>query len=88
MAIPKAKTGHKRITTTLTAEEYDILETFAAEQSIEDIERAVPAVLHELVRLHDQLWDAQFAQPNLALDALAQKALDDDHAGLTEDLDI
>jgi hypothetical protein len=87
MATQKAVLHQKRLTTTLTDEEYDLLEAFAAEQGIEDLERAIPAMIHELVRLHDQLWDAQFAQSTVPLDALGQEALDDDRAGLTEDLD-
>lgn len=87
MATQKAALHQKRITTTLTDEEYDLLEAFAAEQGIEDLERAIPSMIHELLRLHDQLWDAQFAQSTAPMDELAQKALDDDRAGLTEDFD-
>ena len=83
MATQKAALHQKQLTMTLTDEEYDLLEAFAAEQGIENLERAIPAMIHELVRLHDQLWDAQFAQSTAPLDALAQQALDDDRAGLT-----
>ena len=76
MATQKAAVRHKRITTTLTDEEYDLLEAFAAEQGIEDVGDAIPAMIHELVSLHDQLWDAQFAQSTAPLDKLAQEALD------------
>ena len=72
-----AQVNRHTITVTLTDEERDLLEAFAAEQGIEDLSAAVPAMLHELVRLHDQLWDAQFAQSTAPLDALARQALDD-----------
>ncbi len=88
MAAPKEATRHYQVTATLTQEEHDLLEDFAAEQGIGDLGQAVPATLHELVRLHDQLWDKQLEQIPPELDAMAQKALDDDRAGLTEDLDI
>lgn len=71
--------------TTLTDEEFDLLEAFAAEQGIDDLERAIPAMIHELVRLHDQLWDAQFCQSTAPLDQMARQALDDDRKGLTID---
>ncbi len=82
-----AETHQHLITATLTDEEHDLLEAFAAEQGIEPLEEAIPALLHELVRLHAALWDAQFASPTEPLDATARKALDDYEAGLTEDFD-
>ena len=82
-----AETRHHIITATLTDEERNLLEAFAAEQGIEDLKDAIPALLHELVRLHDALWDAQFAQSTAPLDAMAREALDEHHAGLTEDFD-
>jgi hypothetical protein len=85
MATQKAATDHNVIAATLTDEEFDLLEAFAAEQGIENLERAIPAMIHELVRLHDQLWDAQFAQSTAPLDQMAQATLDNDHKGLTED---
>ena len=88
MATQKAALHQKRLTITLTDEAYDLLEAFAAEQGIEVLERAIPAMIHELVRLQDQLWDAQFAQSTAPLDELAQQALDDDRAGLTEDFAV
>ncbi len=81
MAIPKTKAQHHVITAKLTDEEHDLLEAFAAEQGIEDLQQAVPAMLHEIMRLHDLLWDKQFEQSPAALDAMAQKALDDYRAG-------
>ena len=74
MATQKATTHHNVIAATLTDEEFDLLEAFAAEQGIDDLERAIPAMIHELVRLHDQLWDAQFAQSTLPLDQMVQQA--------------
>ena len=71
MATQKATLHQKQITVTLTDEEVDLLEAFAAEQGVEDLERAIPAMIHELVRLHDQLWDAQFAQSTAPLEAEA-----------------
>ncbi|MEO8396027.1 MAG: hypothetical protein ABI700_23730 [Chloroflexota bacterium] len=74
------------ITAAFTDEEYDLLEAFAAEQGIEDLKDTVPAMLHELVRLHDAWWDAQFKNIPPALNEMARKALDDYHAGMTENL--
>jgi hypothetical protein len=88
MASRKAITHHNVITATLTDEEFNLLEAFAAEQGIENLERAIPAMIHELVRLHDQLWDAQFSQSTAPLDQMAQQALDDDRKGLTEDINV
>lgn len=88
MATQKAAARHNVITATLTDEEFDLLEAFAAEQGIEDLERAIPAMIHELVRLNDQLWDAQFAHSTAPLDKKAQEALDDHRAGLTEDFNL
>ncbi len=82
-----AQVEHPSITVTFTEDEWDLLEAFAAEQGIDDLSAAVPAMLHELVRLHDELWDAQFAQSTAPLDDLARQALDEYHAGLTEDFD-
>lgn len=73
------------VTATFTDEEYELLEVFAAEQGIENLSDAVPAMLHELIRLHDALWDAQFAISTEPLDEMARKALEDDEAGLTEE---
>lgn len=82
-----AETRHHVITTALTDEEHELLEAFAAEQEIDDLSEAIPALLHELVRLHDALWDAQFAQSTASLDALAQTALDEHRADQLDDLD-
>ncbi|MBE2268137.1 MAG: hypothetical protein IAE80_07870 [Anaerolinea sp.] len=76
------------VTATFTDEEYALLEAFAAEQGIDDLSAALPALLHEIVRLQDQLWDAQFAQSSEKLDAMARKALADHRAGLTEDFEL
>ena len=87
MATQKTAVRHNRMTVVLTDEEFDLLQAFAAEQNIDDLEDAIPAMIHELVRLHDQLWDAQFAQSTELMDQKARQALDDDRAGLTEDFD-
>jgi hypothetical protein len=71
----------------LTDEEHELLEAFAAEQGIEDLTVAIPAMIRELVRLHDALWEAQFARSTAPLDKMAKEALDEHRAGLTEDLD-
>lgn len=87
MATQKAASRHHLISVRLTDAEYDLLEAFAAEQGIEDLERAIPTMIHELVRLNDQLWDVQFARSTAPLDQKAQEALDEHRAGLTEDID-
>jgi len=79
------QTNQHVITAKFTDEEYELLEMFAAEQGIDDLSTAVPALLHELVRLHDALWDEQFAISTAPLDEMASQALDDYYAGLTED---
>jgi hypothetical protein len=81
------KTAVNTITVTLTDEERELLEAFAAEQGIDKLSDAVPAMIHELVRLHDKLWDEQFARSTEPLDKMAREALDAHRAGLTEDFD-
>lgn len=88
MALPKQAANQNKITVVLSDEEQALLEAFAAEQGIENLGLAIPAMIHELVRLHDQLWDAQFARSTEPLDKMAKEALEEHRAGLTEDLDI
>lgn len=58
------------VTAMLTDGDYELLEVFAAEQGIEDVSAALPALLH------DQLWDMQFSQGREKMDAMARKALE------------
>jgi hypothetical protein len=88
MALPKAATNQNKFTVFLSQEEVELLEAFAAEQGIENLEQAIPAMLHELVRVHDKLWDAEFARSTEVFDKMAKEALEEDRAGLTDDLDI
>lgn len=88
MALPKQATNRNKITVFLSDEEQELLEAFAAEQGIETLEQAIPAMIHELVRLHDQLWDAEFAQSAEQFNKMAREAQEEERAGLTEDLDI
>lgn len=81
------KSAVNTLTVTLTNEERELLEAFAAEQGIDELSDAVPAMIHELVHLHDKLWDAQFAQSTAPLDTLAREAVEADRKGLTEDFD-
>lgn len=79
------QTNQHIITAKFTDEEYELLEMFAAEQGIDDLSAAVPALLHELVRLHDALWDEQFKTLPPALVEMGRKALEAYEAGETED---
>ncbi|MEO8610128.1 MAG: hypothetical protein ABI690_19695 [Chloroflexota bacterium] len=88
MALPKQATNRNKITVFLSDEEQELLEAFAAEQGIETLEQAIPAMIRELVRLHDQLWDAEFAQSAEQFNKMAREAQEEERAGLTEDLDI
>ena len=81
------ETRQHTITATFTDEELDLLEAFAAEEGIEDLKDAVPAMVHELLRLHDALWDEQFKELPPALIEMGKKALEEYHAGLTEEFD-
>ncbi len=89
MATPKPETqiNQHTITATFTDEEYELLETFAAEQGIENLSDAIPALLHELISVHDALWDKQFENLPPALIEMGRKALEDHKAGLTEEID-
>jgi len=87
MATPKTAIHNNTLTVHLTDEEHALLESFAAEQGIKDLAEAVPAMIHELARLHDELWDKQFAASENVLDQLAEETLAEYHAGLTEDFD-
>ena len=84
MATPKTAIQDHLITVHLTTEEHDLLEMFAAEQGIKDLAQAVPAMIHELMRLHDELWDKQFAASEDVLDQLSKETLAHYRAGLTE----
>jgi hypothetical protein len=85
MAAQKVTEHQTSITAVLTDEERDLLETFAAEQGIDNWSDAIPALLHELVRLHDRLWDAQLAHRPETLEAMGNAALEAYEAGQTED---
>jgi len=82
-----AETRHHIITATLTDEEHDLLEAFAAEQGIDDLKDAIPAMLHELLRLHDALWDVQLTNLPAELVKMGQEALEAYEAGQTEEFD-
>jgi hypothetical protein len=87
MATQKTAIHDHIIMVHLTDEEHDLLEVFAAEQGIKDLALAVPVMIHELIRLHDELWDRQFAASEDVLDQLSQETLAHYRAGLVEDFD-
>lgn len=87
MATPKTAIDDHIIMVHLTHEEHDLLEVFAAEKGIKDLAQAVSAMIHELMRLHDELWDRQFAASEDVLDQLSQETLAHYRAGLTQDFD-
>lgn len=62
-----------KITTHLSDEAHELLQAFADEQGIDDLGTAVEAMIHELVALHDQLWELQFARSTEPLKALARE---------------
>lgn len=86
MAIHKTVVQEHQIMVTLTDEEYELLQEFADEQDIEDLRLALPAMIHALNQMSEQLWDSQFARSPELLKKMAQKALDEHEAGLTEDM--
>lgn len=86
MAAQNVDTHSTIISATFTDEERDLLEAFAAEQGIDDLSAAIPAMLHELVRLHDQLWDIQLETLPDALIAAGKAALEAYEAGELEDI--
>lgn len=65
-----------QITVILTAEQYELLEMFAAEMGIEDLSAALPQTLTELVKVYDQLWDMLFAKSTAPLYHLAKREKD------------
>jgi hypothetical protein len=69
-----------QITTLLTDEEYQLLQSFAAAQGI-NLENAIPTIIH------DQLWDAQFAASQDLLHEMAEEAHAEYLAGTLEDFD-
>ena len=87
MATEKTAVHQHQLTVTLSDEQYELLEAFAAEKGIDDLSIALPNVLPELVHLSDQLWDALFARSTAPLDEIARQALKDHRAGLTEDFE-
>ena len=86
MATQKAALHEHEITVRLSDEEYELLQAFADEKGIDDLSLAIPKMIHELIDLSDRLWDAQFARSPELLKKMAQEALDEHHAGLTEDM--
>ena len=86
MAIQKTDVHEHQLTVTLTEEEYELLQEFADELDIKDLRLALPAMLHALNQMSEQLWDSQFARSPELLKKMAQKALDEHQAGLTEDM--
>ncbi len=88
MATQKTAQSHTvSLTVKLTDEERDLLEAFMAEQAISELNDTLPALLHEVMRLHDALWDEQFKAVPPALVEMGRKALEDYEAGLTEEFD-
>lgn len=87
MAIQKTPVQEHQLTVTLTDEQYELLEAFAAEKGIDDLTLALPDVLLEMVHLSDKLWDALFARSTQPLDEMARQALKDHRAGLTQDFE-
>lgn len=75
------------ITVTLSEEDRELLEMFAAEKGIDDPAEALRALLHEFVTLSDALWDEKFAHSGDVLDRLAAEADAEIAAGMTEDFD-
>ena len=71
----------------LTKEQAEQLQAFGDEHDVAGVSEIISAILDELVRLHDALWDAQFARSTAPLDEMARQAHEDHQAGLTEDFD-
>jgi hypothetical protein len=82
MTTPKSAIHDNTLMVHLTDEEHTLLELFAAEQGIKDLAQAIHAMIHELVRLHDELWDKQFAASEDVLNQLSQCFLAQYRAGL------
>ena len=87
MTVQKPTVHQNTIMATLTDEELELLEAFAAEQGIEDLSAAIPAMLHELLRLHDAWWDSQLEHRPPKLVKEAKAALEEYEASKTETLD-
>lgn len=81
------QTQHNTLTVTLSDEDLELLEVFAAEHGISELSDAVPAMLQELLRLHDLVWEAQLSTIPAPLARMAQKAREDDDHRLTEDFE-
>ncbi len=81
------QTHDKTVTVTLTDADYELLEIFAAEQGLEHLSDAVPAMIHELLRLHDLVWESQLTTLPASLVTLGQAALEAYEAEQTEDFD-
>jgi len=77
---PKTPVREHQITTRLTDEEYQLLQSFAAAQGI-NLENAIPTIIH------DQLWDAQFAASQDLLHEMAEEVHAEYLAGTLEDFD-
>lgn len=69
------------VTVTLSEEDRELLEAFAAEQGIEDSAEAFRALLHEYVALSDALWDDKFARSGDVLDRLSAQVAEEIAAG-------
>ena len=74
-------TRDHQVTAHLTDEEYQLLQSFAAAQGIQDLESAIPTIIH------DQLWDVQFAASHDLLREMADEAHQEYLSGTLEDFD-
>jgi len=81
MTTPQNAVREHQITAHLTDEEYRLLQAFATAQGINDLESAIPMIIH------DQLWDAQFAASEDLLHEMAEEAHAEYLAGTLEEFD-
>ena len=72
MARQKAAVREHEIAVRLSDKEYKLLQAFASEHDIHDLNLAIPKLIHEYINLSDQLWDAKFDQSSESPKKVAQ----------------
>lgn len=76
------------VTLDITWKEKEQLEALAHAGGFESVEAYLRALIEaNEIAADEALWDAQFARSQDVLSKLAQEAIEEDEAGLTEDFD-
>jgi hypothetical protein len=80
--------NNQQVTLEVTPEQLERLEAHAHQRGYESVKTYLQALIEADVEAVDEgWWDTQFARSQAVLSRLAQEAIEEDEAGLTEDFD-